>query len=231
MNMATASAAVAKARRVVERVTRDLPLAAYADPPRGPAERALAAAIIMAWAASEQLITATRPPGLSAGSPSGRVVDLAHGPDPKGGTYVVVLRLTASQVLRIGKLGTFWLPPGYLLYVGSAFAAGGVAGRTGRHRRNAPLRWNVDHLKMIAEPVELWWSHNRKDEPVECEWAMSLAAMPGFCCPAPRCGANDCKKCPAHLFHTATPPSCDEFPAQVVAGALERSPMFRCRLT
>jgi Uri superfamily endonuclease len=224
-------ASVAKARRLVEGVTRDLPLAASADRPESPAERMLLSAIGMLRAATEGIIAATRPLDESAGLVPGRVVDQADGPGLKGGTYIVVLRLDAPQVLRIGRLGTFWLPAGFLLYVGSAFAAGGVADRTGRHcRPDAPLRWNMDHLKAIAEPVELWWTHNEQARPVECGWAMTLADLPGVCCPAPRCGANDCKRCPAHLIHMARRPGCEEFLTQWAKHDGERTPIFRQRL-
>jgi hypothetical protein len=61
---------------------------------------------------------------------------------------------------------------------------GRVAARTGRHlSTDAPLRWNVDHLKAISKPVEIWWT-NAPDE-VECRWAMALASLPEFACPAP----------------------------------------------
>jgi Uri superfamily endonuclease len=231
VSTAAVCTAVAKARGLVEGVTRDLPLAVWADPPRGRVKKVLASAIGMAGAFADRIVAATRPPDESAGPVPGRVVDQADGPGLKGGTYVVVLRLDAPQVLRIGRLGTFWLPAGFLLYVGSAFAARGVAGRTGRHcRPDAPLRWNMDHLKAVAEPVELWWTHNQKARPVECGWAMTLAALPGVCCPAPRCGANDCKRCPAHLIHMARRPGCEEFLTQWAKHDGERSPIFRQRL-
>jgi Uri superfamily endonuclease len=231
IGLAGACAFVAKARRLVEGVTRDLSLAASAEPPRGRAKRMLVSAIGVVGAAAERVIAATRPPIKSAGSVPGHIVDQAGPPGPKGGTYAVVLRLDDSQVLRIGRLGTFWLPAGFLLYVGSAFAHGGVADRTGRHcRSDAPLRWNVDHLKMIAEPVELWWTHNPQAHPVECAWAMTLAALPRVCCPAPQCGANDCKWCPAHLIHMSRRPSCEEFLTQFAQRNGERGPIFRQRL-
>ena len=227
---AAASAPLVKARRLVERVTRDLPLGVMVAPPRGPAKVALAAAVARVRAAADRLAAAAAPRARQRGGPPPRVVDRACPPGPDGGTYVVVLRLAAPEVVRVGRLGTFWLPAGFLLYVGSAFQPGGVAARSGRHRRpDAPLRWNLDHLKAVARPVEIWWTHNRRDEPVECPWAMALAILPGMSCPAPRCGANDCKRCPAHLFHSTGRPSCDDFLAQAAGHVPRASPVFRWR--
>jgi Uri superfamily endonuclease len=144
--------------------------------------------------------------------------ECSEGPDSRPGTYVMILRSEHATVLRIGRLGTFWLPSGFFLYVGSAFGGGGVGARTNRHCcSQTPKMWNLDHIKAIARPVELWWTHVA--EKVECPWAMALAELPGYCCPAPRCGGNDCKSCPAHLYHTNKRPSGSAF-AEVVRQAI-----------
>jgi Uri superfamily endonuclease len=227
-NRAPSPTSVAAARGLVEGVACDLPLLAAAYTPTGPQRDALAAALAEAVASADRLI-----PFSQADSPADsihRPVDWPEGPLRAGGTYTVVMRSSGHPGRRIGRLGTFLLPAGYLLYVGSAFAADGVAGRTDRHRdADAPLRWNIDHLKAIARPVELWWTHNDQGQPVECPWAMALAALPGYCCPAPRCGGNDCKRCPAHLYYTADRPSCEAFVAAVRVAVANHGPVYRQR--
>jgi Uri superfamily endonuclease len=211
-----ANGASGRARRLVESVVADLPLmlASQAELPK--AMNSLATAVQGIGRLANDLVARTVESRTVTGKRATFVPSL-EGPGPEGGTYVIVLRLTESKVLRIGRLGTFWLPAGYWLYVGSAFGGGGVAARTGRHRsKEAPKRWNIDHLKAIATPVELWWTHS--PEKVECQWAMTLASLPGYSCPAPRCGANDCKQCPAHLFHSIEPPALSKLVERVAVG-------------
>jgi Uri superfamily endonuclease len=132
----------------------------------------------------------------------------------RSGTYVVILHAEKPGVVRLGRLGTFWFPAGYLLYVGSAFGGGGVASRTERHLgKTGPLRWNIDYLRGFASSVELWWTHHPNK--VECNWAMALSGMPECCCTAPQAGANDCKSRPAHLFSTKERPSIKAFAKQL----------------
>lgn len=222
--------AVAKARSLVEGVVRDLPLAAGANPPAPAARKALASATAAVLAVAERVIAATRPVAIP-GDHTLVVEDRPDGPSEAGGTYIVVLRTDGHPGHRIGRLGTFRLPPGYLLYVGSAFGTRGVAERTGRHRDpSAPLRWNVDHLKTIGQPVELWWTNNDRLRPVECAWAMALASLPGYCCPAPRCGGNDCKRCPAHLFYLSDRPSVHDFAGALGQAVPGHGLVYRLRL-
>jgi len=129
-------------------------------------------------------------------------------PDSSGwagpGTYILILRLTEPRACCIGALGTYDLPAGYYLYVGSALGPGGLAGRVGRHLRRRvgaycirPLRWHIDYLLEIAEVFEVWAEPGT--ERMECAWARRLleaggrVIVPGF-------GASDCR-CPAHLVY------------------------------
>jgi Uri superfamily endonuclease len=142
-----------------------------------------------------------------------------------GGTYVVVLRVERGCVVRFARLGTFWFPEGYLLYVGSAFGGGGVAGRAARHLGGTgPRLWGVDHLRGVARPAALWWTHHA--ERAECTWARAPAGMACCRCTAPLAGASDCnrrsggaaspeQRCPAHLFHAAGLPSLGAFAGQL----------------
>ena len=105
---------------------------------------------------------------------------------------------------------TFDVPAGYHLYVGSAFGAGGVAARVGRHLTPGTVKkWNVDYLKDRAAPVEVWWTHDAVRR--ECAWSEVLAALPGLTVAAPGFGSNDCTTCPAHLYFAEHPPVYDLF--------------------
>ncbi len=221
---------VASARRLFEGVTQDLPLVATMYPPTSFARATLATTVARIAAVTERIISTVAPSTGTPRSPA-KLVERSVGPGTEGGTYALVLESGNHPGLRIGRLGTFRLPPGFLVYVGSAFGGGGVAHRTGRHRDpNSLLRWNIDHLKAIAHPVELWWTLNNQKKPVECHWAMTLANFPGYCCPAPRCGGNDCKRCPAHLFHVATRPRCEEFVSAVRGSVPLHGPVYRQQL-
>lgn len=196
-----------KARGLIEAVTGDLLRAAQTrslDAVRDELARAVSAAASAAKRVGSAL------PGRVTGVPAPGVRRTPGGPYDTGGTYVVVLRVDAPGVVRLGALGTFWFPAGHLLYVGSAFMAGGVAGRTDRHLDGSgPRLWGVDYLREFAHRTELWWTHH--GETVECRWAMALAGSPTCCCTAPRAGASDCGRCPAHLFFTAERPSVESF--------------------
>jgi Uri superfamily endonuclease len=209
---------------LVEAATGDLLRAAFTRPV-DPVRDELAATV-RAVAAAADAVRARFPAAVTPVESPG-VERQPGGPFDTRGTYVVVLHAGAPGLVRIGRLGTFWLPTGHLLYVGSAFQAGGVAARTGRHLGGTgPRLWSLDDLRGFAAPVALWWTHHPAQ--VEHTWARALAGMPAFCCPAPVAGATDCngtprekdesgplQQCPAHLFHTPGLPSVDEFAEQL----------------
>lgn len=204
---------VRKARNLVGTVTGDFLRAAHAGLPSAGVCEELTNTIRRIATTSERVLSVLDCSNSSqAMAPA--VETESSGPSSCGGTYVLVFRADAPAIVRLGRLDTFWIPAGYLLYVGSAFGGGGVHSRTTRHiTGSGATRWNVDHLRGFARPIELWWTHH--SERVECSWAMALAAMSGYCCPAPQGGANDCRQCPAHLFRSATRPSCIKFAQQL----------------
>lgn len=115
----------------------------------------------------------------------------------EAGTYALLLKLAACQMIQIGRLGELNVQPGYYLYVGSAFGPGGLAARVGRHlRKEKKLRWHIDYLRIACEVAEVWWTC----DPVrrECEWASKLRELPGAVIPMPGFGSSDCE-CVAHL--------------------------------
>lgn len=220
-----------RARRLVEGATSDMLRAAYHHAPSGEPRSRLIDAIHRVVSIADRIAVAMpRPVNHPRKAPT--VVDEPLGSGSAGGTYVLVLKANTGGVIRIGRLDTFWVPAGYVLYVGSAFGGGGVADRTARHRNpDAPLRWNIDYIKRFAHPVELWWAHHDQQTPIECRWAMALAALPGFCCPVPHFGANDCKRCPAHFLRIASRPSCEAFARQLGQEGSSGYTIQRQRLT
>ena len=116
------------------------------------------------------------------------------------GTYGLVLTLARTTRCTIGALGEHTLPPGPYCYVGSAWGAGGLRARVGRHLRgDGTVRWHIDYLRQHAEPTAVWLAPKAH---LECTWAAYLEAAPGLEVVVPRFGASDCT-CAAHLFHVA----------------------------
>lgn len=112
-------------------------------------------------------------------------------------TYQLVLRLSRSVTLTVGKLGTFKFPAGVYVYTGSAKR--GMDNRLKRHRStHKKLRWHIDYLLAVdaCDIVEI-----RKFHQTEC--AISQAT-PGRIV-APGFGASDCGSgCGSHLKHLGT---------------------------
>ncbi len=116
------------------------------------------------------------------------------------GVYVLILRMTESKDIRIGKLGRLHFRRGYYSYVGSAQGSGGVK-RVTRHfsvaqRKNTTRKWHIDYLLPHSEVICAVFSPT--DEAIECVVAKLLGeyskALHGF-------GCSDCS-CESHLFFT-----------------------------
>ncbi|MGC9084248.1 MAG: GIY-YIG nuclease family protein, partial [Anaerolineae bacterium] len=103
------------------------------------------------------------------------------------GTYVLILRAEEARWVRVGQLGEFHIPSGWLAYGGSARGPGGLSARLARHLRHPkPLVWHVDFLRAVAHPVAVWWATGTDRR--ECLWAAALAQMPGSSQPIPGLG-------------------------------------------
>lgn len=217
---------VKRARSLTEAVCHDLPLLLSENHIYGDVRQDFLSRVESLHAAASFIAEATRQSSAVRRTGPSILSERPEGPDGRPGTYIVVMRLKQSAVVRIGRLEAFWLPAGYLLYVGSAM--GGVKSRTDRHlRSDVPKMWNLDHIKAVTSSSELWWSHSTNK--VECHWAMALAELPSYRCPAPGFGSNDCKSCPAHFFHTSAPPSAEAF-AGVVRAVPDHPTIYRMRL-
>lgn len=138
------------------------------------------------------------------------------------GTYVLVLRLSSSTRVEIGKLGRFDLRPGYYCYVGSAFGPGGVFSRLAHHFRPVGRpHWHVDHLRKVARVEEAWYAvHERKREH---QWAAVLSRTPNASIAIPRFGSSDCR-CPGHLVYVRTLPATRRFARSVGARPVRAGP-------
>jgi len=118
----------------------------------------------------------------------------------KPGTYALVLACQKTGRVRIGRLGVLALPPGFYVYVGSAFGPGGLRARLGRHLNHAGApRWHIDTLLPAAQLIGFWAT--TFPSRLECGWVATLAALPGASYPASGLGSSDCRHgCPAHLL-------------------------------
>jgi Uri superfamily endonuclease len=134
-----------------------------------------------------------------------------------GGTYVLLSECCQRQgSVRIGRFGTLTLEFAWYAYVGSAFGAGGLRARVGRHlRREKPLRWHFDYLRPYVEPRAVWYLASA----LRCEsaWASALARLPGAAVPLPGFGASDHPGA-SHLFAFPNKPSLLDFSAGLDSG-------------
>ncbi len=114
---------------------------------------------------------------------------------PLGGTYIVLLWLSASHHLTIGRLGQGTFRRGYYTYTGSATR--GLRARLHRHLHGAVSRhWHLDYLRPHAR-VLAWYTFAAGTQP-ECQLHQQLVpwgrvAMTKF-------GASDCS-CATHLLY------------------------------
>ncbi|PHQ39281.1 hypothetical protein DJ69_07220 [Halorubrum persicum] len=121
-----------------------------------------------------------------------------------GGTYTLVVELTAPATIEVGALGEHRFESGAYAYTGSALGAGGFS-RVDRHRRTARgehdvRHWHVDHL--LGHPdARIDRVVRSVGGDVECAVADRLPAGPvdGF-------GASDCD-CGSHLAAGTGPPA------------------------
>jgi sugar fermentation stimulation protein A len=116
------------------------------------------------------------------------------------GNYLLLLKLSKSRKISIGKLGEISFKPGYYVYVGSAMA--NLSARLERHRRlRKTLHWHIDYLRAQAEfqavlPI-------RSSLSLECLLAQGIKNISDWSCPG--FGSSDCD-CPSHLFGFDTDP-------------------------
>ena len=139
-----------------------------------------------------------------------------------GGTYALVMVLDSGLQLQVGRLGTYDLPQGHYVYVGSAL--GGLAGRLRHHLKTEKrLRWHIDYLLQSATLVEIWYAFGQ--DRLECTWSELVGSLQGAMRLVPGFGASDCC-CLTHLTHFRTLPLFDLF-REKVQGASDLAELFR----
>ena len=116
------------------------------------------------------------------------------------GTYALFFQLSAPQTIQVGRLGSWTLPAGCVVYVGSAMGSGGLRARLARHFRTRKRRhWHIDALSTVLPPVAAVFRCG--DERWECRWAQQLARAQDALIPVPGLGSSDCHAgCRAHLI-------------------------------
>ncbi len=112
---------------------------------------------------------------------------------PRGGVYVLVVRVAAARRLRVGRLGRRSFAPGWYCYVGSAQR--GLGARLQRHARRRKARhWHIDWLTVVGEVVAAWVMEAERS--AECRMAAALAhrgeVVSGFGDSDCRCGGTWC---------------------------------------
>ena len=128
---------------------------------------------------------------------------------PLPGTYALIFSAYRKNQLKIGKLGTLQLKPGFYIYIGSAFGPGGLKARIAHHRKRANRpHWHIDYLSSFLELIEIWHTY----DPIhrEHQWAKTIASTRGASVPLSGFGASDCR-CNSHLFYFNTDPSVKSF--------------------
>jgi len=117
----------------------------------------------------------------------------------KHGTYALLLFCPRPKKLRIGRLGVHPVAQGWYVYLGSAFASGGLRARCRHHLRQLRRpRWHIDYLRPAASLQEIWFTSD--SVPREHQWAEIIRGLSRAGMPIPGFGSSDCI-CPAHLMY------------------------------
>ncbi len=111
------------------------------------------------------------------------------------GVYQLLIYLSKSTHIRIGKKGTFGFPKGYYIYTGSAKR--GLKARVERHLREEKKHfWHIDYLLDHASVKKVFlFPEDRLDE---CFLSRKMLKRSEAKVIVPKFGASDCS-CPTHL--------------------------------
>ena len=109
------------------------------------------------------------------------------------GTYVLLIEVKKSKVIKIGALDKINFQKGFYAYVGSAL--NNLEKRIKRHlSQKKKTFWHIDYLLKKAKIKEVY--HKESNWKEECQIAGNLAkkfpSIKNF-------GCSDCR-CPSHLF-------------------------------
>lgn len=111
------------------------------------------------------------------------------------GLYQLLIYLSQTLRIKVGRKGTFTFPQGYYVYTGSAGC--GLRSRVQRHlKRQKKHFWHIDYLLDHSSVKDTYLFPNSKLD--ECHLARRTLDKPAAEVVVPRFGASDCK-CPTHL--------------------------------
>ena len=128
-------------------------------------------------------------------TPKTRKLPDPNGPEPGRGAYVLIVSLENERLIAVGRLGQIRFKAGMYAYCGSAMA--GYRGRVGRHfKQDKKLRWHIDYLLQVAEPVGAYLIQG--GEGMECALGRLLSSLEGSE-PVEGFGSSDCS-CRSHLY-------------------------------
>jgi len=107
-------------------------------------------------------------------------------------TYQLIIELTRSQPLTVGKLGSHIFLSGIYVYTGSARQR--MYARVRRHvAKQKTCRWHIDYLLQSADATITTLRFFQQPECLVNQSIRAEIAIPGF-------GASDCRNgCGAHL--------------------------------
>jgi len=127
-------------------------------------------------------------------------------PEEKG-TYILIASMLQMKRIEIGRLGRFDISPGFYVYVGSAFGAGGLRARLGHHLEStADPHWHIDYLLQVARPVEIWYT--TANQKLEHHWADLVEQASNFRIPIARFGSSDYHRSrSSHLYFSKRLPA------------------------
>lgn len=112
------------------------------------------------------------------------------------GAYALLIAVSASQSLQVGRLGGLTFPSGVYGYGGSANGPGGIKARLGRHfRPGKRLHWHIDHLTNVGNIMGAWTFVDG----CECAVVHALSEISNLAQSFEGFGASDCANCRSHL--------------------------------
>ena len=112
------------------------------------------------------------------------------------GSYILLIKLPAEEIITVGGLKAIRFSPGYYAYVGSAM--NGLEARVNRHlRQNKKIHWHIDYLlqRVAISSIILSETTDRTECAVAGALNRQFEAVSRF-------GSSDCR-CRSHLFFSA----------------------------
>ena len=111
--------------------------------------------------------------------------------------YLIIYELDNRTHIQVGRLGGFWFPEGYYVYVGKDHR--NIRARVSRHiSKNKKPRWHIDYFSYYALPIAMRLIPGENDLD-ECMISEQLLHLGGEILIS-KFGSSDCG-CPSHLIY------------------------------